>query len=84
MIKGRFWLAWWKGLRVCFVCKTVGYAGVQWILAGLFKKMTLKKKGRFSNRLFYEKNTLEKRGEYKTAFFKHDWELWTLLRTLRT
>jgi hypothetical protein len=42
--------------------KIVGYAGVLWILAGLLKKSTLKKRA-------VSQTALEKRVDYKSALF---------------
>jgi hypothetical protein len=68
-LKGRFD---WRDEKACvrvLYAKIVSYAGVQCILAGLFKKTTLKKGVVSQTALFYEKTTLEKRVDYKTALF---------------
>jgi hypothetical protein len=69
-LKGRFD---WRDEKSCvraLYAKIVGYAGVQWISAGLLKKLTLKKRAVSQTALFYEKTTLEKRVDFQSALLR--------------
>jgi hypothetical protein len=66
----------WRDEKACvraLYAKIVPYAGVQWILAGLLKKSTLKKGSFLKPPFSMRKPPLKKGSITKRPFFTHDW-----------